>query len=630
MSMATSETTLHDPVGAAPAPSAPRIQHVISIGAACFCAQAIADAGLRRYSTPFDWIFAGTGLTRAILLDDFANFLDRGDYINVGSPKAWTLPRYRKLFGSGIIINHHDIGNDAEFGALVRAVARMRRVLASRDSKLFVHLSSDESLGHPHYGELIDTLRAMTPNAHFLTVGFTAPGEQAALSLAATTPDSRRFTFTPTSELVEGLRFAAPSDNLILRGMFEGYDFDLDGVDTQATMAMPAGSAPAATGSAATMRLLSSEPACTLDIRVASDLLHSVELEEISPSSHADRPDPDFLYGECPPERLQHFRNDQYIPPVRVSRIRQALVTGPFFMTGALVQAGGACLDIPDIASHPQSDASQQRLAEMRRRLASGEANIRRLDGEVLLLACNGHQIYGHWLVDFLPKLAMLPEAGLSLDTIRVLLPDNMGTFGAALLSLVGIRSEQVITHSPEREVLHVESLVVPSTLRWGGRCVPDFTRAVSFLNGRIALDRSSQGAWPQRIFLSRSMGGQQHGRRLIGEAELVEQAEKFGFKALAPETLPLHEQVGLLQQATHIIGPYGSGLHGSIFNTAGVKVCGFHGPTAFDALQSGIGERLSQPTGYIFGRPTPTAEDHNANTVDPAVLDRFLTEQAV
>ena len=616
MSVATPETELHHPGASV---TGPRIQHVISIGAACFCAQAIDDAGLRRYSTPFDWIFAGTGLTRAILLDDFANFLDRDDYVNAGSPKAWTLPRYRRLFASGVIINHHDISIDADFASLERAVDRMRGLLASGDSKLFVHMSSEESLQHPHYGELIETLRAATTGAHFLTVGFRPAAGQAQLEVVGETADSRSYAFTPTSELVEGLRFGAPSDNDVLREIFRGYDFDL-----APPRRGPGGRRPPAD----TVRLVGPQPATTLDVRSAADLLSSVELTELSPAGSAERPDPDFLYGAFEPERLEHFHGDRYLPPVRISRIRDALLTGPFFMTGALIQTGGALLDVPDIASHPLTDASRQRLAEMDARIAAGEARIRRVDGEAMLLACNGHQIYGHWLVDFLPKLALLPRIGVNIDTVRILIPTNMGGFGQALLDLVGIREEQLIVHDPEREILSVDSLLVPSTLRWGGRCVPDFADAIGLLNDRIHLDGAASSATPRRIFLSRSLGGQAHGRRLIGENDLIARAEAYGFTAMAPETLPLREQVALLRGATHLIGPYGSGLHGSIFNVSGLQVCGFHGPTAFDALQSGIGERLGQRTGYVFGIPTPTPDDENANTVDLGVFDRFLAEQ--
>lgn len=582
----------------------PPIRCVISLGFAQYTAQVLQDAGLTRFQLPFDKIFSGPGLIRDSLLDDFEAFLARDDYVNCGQAHTWTIPLFQKRYGNATIFHHHNLADDTDYEHLVRSVECFRRVFQSRVPKLFVHIIAEEHARNELYLQLLDVIRERTEGAQFLTIGLKPQAEEPHQAEFRHAPDHRIVYFTPISELVGGHKFSEETDNVRIQEIFHSYRYDIVDYPNELDLSPEIRK----------KRQAASLKATVLDVDQAAHALSSVHVETFTTEAFDSRPAPDFLYGPCDAAQRSHFHNDQYIAPVRLIRVTHAELIGPFFVTGALIRTGQTLLRIPEIASDPERDESRQRLMEMHRHVEGGFARRHVITGQAVLLACNGHQIYGHWLVDFLPKLALLSRSGYNIETITVLLPTNMPSFGQALLQLIGLRKDQIVQYDPRNEVLDIEELLIPSTLRWGGRCVPFFGDAIDWLNTRInACQTIPQTSCSSKIFISRILGSA-HGRILIGEEALIEEARRFGFMPVAPEQLPLLEQIALLRNATHIIGPYGSGLHGSIFSPRGTIVCGFHGQASFDALQSGIGERLHQPTGYIFGTHPPDARDDNAN----------------
>jgi predicted O-methyltransferase YrrM len=92
--------------------------------------------------------------------------------------------------------------------------------------------------------------------------------------------------------------------------------------------------------------------------------------------------------------------------------------------------------------------------------------------------------------------------------------------------------------------------------------------------------------------------------------------AERAGFSIVHPEKLPLIEQVRLFKGARELVGEYGSAMHGSIFSPPDTIVGALRGSARHPAfIQSGIGQSLGQPTGYVFG-PTDDRDPAQGFTV--------------
>lgn len=249
--------------------------------------------------------------------------------------------------------------------------------------------------------------------------------------------------------------------------------------------------------------------------------------------------------------------------------------------------------------------------------------------GRCVMLLGPGHTIYGHWLVDFLPKLFVLHAAGYDIDTLRYLVPADTPAFGIALLELIGIGRERLIQYDPLFETVLADELLIPTLVRTNSRTAPPFADAVAFLMGRIAERHAPAPAGHgSRLFISRARAGRGM-RRLLNRERIEYLATEAGFSVVHPEQLTLPDQVRLFQGASRIIGEYGSALHGTIFSPPETIVCALRGSGSPIAgfLQSSIGRALGQPTGYVIG---PTREGDRLESFEVAEQDFALCRDLV
>jgi capsular polysaccharide biosynthesis protein len=213
------------------------------------------------------------------------------------------------------------------------------------------------------------------------------------------------------------------------------------------------------------------------------------------------------------------------------------------------------------------------------------------IDQPVVALAGPGHLIYGHWLTDFLPKLFLLHSAGLRIDQQNYIVPSNTPEFALRLLSLLGIRDEQLIRFEPYSETVQARRMFVPTLLRCSGQAHPAMAEAAKFLleciQVRTRLPSAPSGH--ERIFLSRRSSGRD-GRVLLNRNEIECRAQYAGYRLVEPEKMTAPEQISLFLQVRQIIGEYGSGLHNCIFSKPGVAVCALRASALHPGfLQSGL-----------------------------------------
>jgi capsular polysaccharide biosynthesis protein len=233
-------------------------------------------------------------------------------------------------------------------------------------------------------------------------------------------------------------------------------------------------------------------------------------------------------------------------------------------------------------------------------RLNAETPPVRRIEGIVALLCGPSHETYGHWLVDFLPRLWVLHQAGHDLAALRYLVPADLRPFGFTLLRSCGIRDDQVILYRHWQELPRIAHLLLPTGLRLGDRLAPCFAAATAFWVGRLRQNTAlppPQGS--AALYLSRAGGT----RTLRNRARIEALASDQGFTIIQPETLTLPAQIALFSAARLIAGEYGSALHNAIFAGAGATICALRGTARHPSLvQSGIATALSQNLGYVFG----------------------------
>jgi len=246
------------------------------------------------------------------------------------------------------------------------------------------------------------------------------------------------------------------------------------------------------------------------------------------------------------------------------------------------------------------------------------------LDAPALVIGGPGYWLWGHWLLDFLPRLAIARAAlGAQIDRFAIPLPSNAPGWVADALQFFG-------NIAPERLFyfdLHAESVFCRRA------CIPSYAHRDYFLHSflREFYQRAvpARPDLPTRICLSRTRFNAAHpqgGHRFVQEAYFEASAERHGYSVIAPETLDFASQVALFTGAEAIIGQAGSAMHNAVFAKPGTLVGQVGMPNAHQSRIAGLcGHRLA----YLFpDAPTPgdTADRLSVNT---AQIDAFFTALA-
>lgn len=326
---------------------------------------------------------------------------------------------------------------------------------------------------------------------------------------------------------------------------------------------------------------------------------------ELTPGRESLMPAPRFTYGPVPPE-LNRF----YFSETTVYR------TGCFFLRGAGVVSDG----IPFRDGTLLTDAAVGFGTEYATLRLGGAmpARIRREAGRAVCLTGPGYLIYGHWLVDILPKLHLLQRVGIDLAQETLLLPEDTPGFGLTWLEALGIHPKRIVTYHPKDEAVVWDELVLPLPLRTNSRTSPLFAPAARHLMERVPglADRPGPVA-NGRIYLSRQRSGRM--ARVLSNWEAVEGlARQYGFTVVYPETMALPDQLAMFRTARLVMGQYGSAMHGTMFAPADCVVCALRG-TLIDPgfLQTGLCHVARQPLGYVFGASDRTADGNEAFAPD-------------
>lgn len=184
------------------------------------------------------------------------------------------------------------------------------------------------------------------------------------------------------------------------------------------------------------------------------------------------------------------------------------------------------------------------------------------LDGMSAVIAGPGRANYFHWMLDVLPRLRLLQEAGIALPDVRHFLTGEFGSrFQIESMGILGISPERCVPCGPSAHYRCAELLVpsFPGHVAHPPAWVLDFLRE-TFLGADVA----APAAMPLRkIYVSRA--GAQF-RRILNEEEVTRVLVAEGFEVIQPETMPVREQARLFASAAVVIAPHGAGCTNAVF----------------------------------------------------------------
>jgi len=314
------------------------------------------------------------------------------------------------------------------------------------------------------------------------------------------------------------------------------------------------------------------------------------EYREVCPKSVMVQRPPLFLLGPAPADLLWQLFAESSLPPAGCYAFEGAFAAPTGFVIKDGVALFGAGL------LHPL-----HLIGAVCDRVNTEHYPVRDVAGPLAVLFGPADETWGHWIVDYLPRLWVLQAAGYDLATLRFLVPCDQRPFAHALLECFGIGPERCVIYNQWTELIRSELLLLPMGLRRENRFSTCFAAATLWWTGKLQAACGGTIGTQRQIFLSRADASQE--RVMTNRAEIEAAARDAGYAVVRPEELSLAEQVTLYSGCRVLVGEYGSALHNSVFCGPDALVCGLRGTSRHPSLmQSGIATALGQDAAYVFG----------------------------
>jgi len=210
---------------------------------------------------------------------------------------------------------------------------------------------------------------------------------------------------------------------------------------------------------------------------------------------------------------------------------------------------------------------------------------LREVPGTIAVLATLSQHFFAHWMLDLLPRIRLLEEAGFPLQEIdgffvpEPTLPHQRESLAAAGLSLNKIIDSSTVSH------IRATTLVVPSPMS-EVFAASDFS--CDYLRRLFPPPPATQPALTplRRLFISRARTSY---RRIFNEADVVRVLKGLGFSVVEPQFLTLREQAALFSTAETVIGPLGSALANFVYCKPGTRIVEILNPRCVQTCSAAI-----------------------------------------
>ncbi|TDM05569.1 MAG: hypothetical protein C4K60_12490 [Ideonella sp. MAG2] len=229
----------------------------------------------------------------------------------------------------------------------------------------------------------------------------------------------------------------------------------------------------------------------------------------------------------------------------------------------------------------------------------------RAVDFPVLVLAnmdALEHRNYYHWMMLILPRILVAQDAGW-LQGRQLLLPAELPSWMFSSLTDLGFTPAQWCTYTRD-ETLHLHDALVISPLEFASPTLLHLLRTRLWQAAGLDIDRPPRA--DKRVFISRRS---ENRRPLMNETAVMAHAESLGFEVVAPETLPLLDQVRLFASASAVAGPPGAAFTNLAWAQAGTRVVALYKPDVHLPTFVDISVIREQKHRWLLGKPVPGFE---------------------
>lgn len=329
-------------------------------------------------------------------------------------------------------------------------------------------------------------------------------------------------------------------------------------------------------------------------------------------------PNRPLLFDELANEHLraEHFRQQPHPTGVGIACLRNAIVSG-----SSLIGTSSKLFRLGPLAplyvdEHLSEKPWRNELPVGSRKLSRRKARLVR--GTSVVLTHWNSAVYGHWLLESLPKLLLLRRMLDRLPELRIVAPLSMPSWFTAWVQWV-LPYTTLDIYDDRREYLKCESLLVPTLLMHPEHY---FHPQLASLCDDLCANVSTGASRGRKLYVSRLAPSRF--RCLSNQQEIESIAAAAGLTLVAPETLPLAKQVALFASADVIVGEFGSVMHNALFSAVGTKVLCLNW---INAMQSRIAQLKGHDVGYLLpsnGVPITYVKNAPSSSyhIDPARFD--------
>ncbi|WP_426491035.1 glycosyltransferase family 61 protein [Hymenobacter sp. 102] len=235
---------------------------------------------------------------------------------------------------------------------------------------------------------------------------------------------------------------------------------------------------------------------------------------------------------------------------------------------------------------------------------------------------------YYHWLIDSLPRLHLVREAGL-LDAVDYFVVyDARKQFVLDTLAALGIGPERLLD---VRTTPHLRARQLLATSAVRGRLTHTPAWACTFLRGALLPPPPVQRTFSPLVYISRRDAP---GRHILNEPELEAMLQEYGFETHVLTPYSQAEKIALFAQARVVVASVGAGLANLVVSPPGAQLIELFPPSFVVADYLEFTSRLGIGYQFLVGTsPHVSTGRLNAQRddlhVDPAAL-RALVETAL
>ena len=299
------------------------------------------------------------------------------------------------------------------------------------------------------------------------------------------------------------------------------------------------------------------------------DVVHDARDVPRSPARRAAGPAHESLDGPSPHPQPAAFR----------AVLAGGGVTGldGIALTGELDAVAESVFDPAQLSGHP---ALRRRLPVPTRRR-----------GRAMLLVNRWATSHAHFVLDTLPRLALLPLTAE--PDVPVVVPDGLSAGQRATLARLGVGAERQIPFDGRR--LQADELLFPSLPGDVGNPSDWVAR---WLREQLAPGPAARG---RRLYVTREDATW---RRVTNEDEVVALLREHGFERIALTELAFEEQLRAFGEAEAIAGAHGAGLTNLVAAAPGTTVIELFDPRYVNLCYHALSSALDLDYWYLIGDP--------------------------